>query len=112
MDRHDDYLKNREVIEDLSEVDDDALADLADLFKIFADSTRVRILYALFKKERNVQDICNELNMNQSAVSHQLRILRQVNLVKTRREGKAVVYRLADDHVFTIFAQGLEHIYE
>ena len=110
--RHDDYLENREMIENLSDVEDEALADLADLFKIFADSTRVRILYTLFKHEMNVQDISNELGMNQSAISHQLRILRQANLVKTRRDGKAVVYRLADSHVFTIFAQGLEHIYE
>lgn len=106
------YEKQKSVIENLDSVEDESLADLADLFKIFADSTRIRIMYALFKKEMAVQDIADSLVMQQSAISHQLRILRQSNLVKTRREGKTIYYRLADEHVFTIFAMGLEHIYE
>lgn len=93
-------------------VTDEDLADLADLFKIFADSTRVRIIYSLFRREMNVQEISDSLNMQPSAISHQLRILRQSNLVRTRRDGKTVIYRLADDHVYTIFAQGMEHISE
>ena len=96
----------------LDEVDDDQLTDLADLFKIFSDSTRVRILYALYQGELNVQEICDRLSMQQSAISHQLKILKMANLVKYRRDGKTMYYRLADDHVFTIFAQGLEHINE
>ena len=93
-------------------VNEEDLADLADLFKIFADSTRVRIMYNLFQREMNVQEISDALNMQPSAISHQLRILRQSNLVRTRRDGKTVIYRLADDHVYTIFAQGMEHISE
>lgn len=93
-------------------VSDETLADLADLFKIFSDSTRVRILHALFNRDMNVQEIAEALAMEPSAISHQLRILRAANLVKTRRQGKAVVYRLADDHVYTIFEKGLEHITE
>ena len=88
------------------------LYDLADFFKVFGDSTRIKILYVLFQSEMCVCDIAQLLNMNQSAISHQLRILKQNRLVKSRREGKAVFYSLADGHVRTIINQGLEHIQE
>ncbi len=89
-----------------------ALYDLAELFKIFSDSTRIRILFVLFEAEVCVCDLADTLRMTQSAVSHQLRILKQSKLVKNRREGKSVFYSLADDHVRTIIAQGLDHIQE
>ena len=88
------------------------LYDLAELFKVFGDSTRIRILYALFEHEVNVNDIAEQLNMTASAVSHQLRILKQNKLIKSRREGKQIYYSLADDHVKTIMAMGMEHIEE
>ena len=88
------------------------LYDLAELFKVFGDSTRIRILYVLFESEMCVCDIAQLLNMNQSAIPHQLKILKQSRLVKSRREGKAVFYSLADGHVRTIINQGLEHIEE
>lgn len=88
------------------------LDDLAELYKIFEDSTRIKILYTLFTEERGVGDIARLLGMTMSAISHQLRILKQARLVKPRREGKMVYYALADDHVRTIFAQGLDHILE
>lgn len=92
--------------------DDDILYDLADLFRIFADSSRIKILYALYESELCVSAITQALGMTQSAVSHQLRALKQSKLVKYRREGKTVFYSLADDHVVTILAQGMEHIEE
>lgn len=92
--------------------DEETLYDLAELFKVFGDSTRVRILLALFESELCVCDIAESLNMTQSAVSHQLQILRQSKLVKSRREGKSIFYSLADSHVVTIIAQGLDHICE
>lgn len=88
------------------------LYDLAELFKIFGDSTRIRILFALFEKEANVSDIADQLSMTVSAVSHQLRILKQNKLIKSRRDGKQVYYSLADDHVKMIIAMGVEHIEE
>lgn len=88
------------------------LDDLAELYKIFGDSTRIKILYTLFTEERGVGDIARLLGMTMSAISHQLRILKQARLVKPRREGKMAYYALADDHVRTIFAQGLDHILE
>ena len=88
------------------------LEDLADLFKIFGDSTRIRILFVLFEAEVCVCDLAETLHMTQSAISHQLRILMQSKLVKSRREGKSVFYSLADGHVRTIIAQGREHIEE
>ncbi len=91
--------------------DEDTLYKLADLFKIFSDSTRIRILDILIKRELCVQDIADELEMTQSAISHQLRILKQAHLVKSRRDGKTIYYSLADDHVATIMAQGLEHVW-
>lgn len=92
--------------------DETKLYDLAELFKVFGDSTRIRILYVLFEAEVCVCDLASALNMNQSAISHQLRILKQNRLVKSHREGKSVFYSLADDHVRTILAQGEEHINE
>ena len=88
------------------------LYELADLFKVFGDSTRIKILYVLFENEMCVYDIANMLNMTQSAISHQLRILKQNRLVRFRKEGKTVLYTLADEHVFTILRQGIEHIEE
>ena len=88
------------------------LYDLAELFKIFGDSTRIRILFVLFEAEVCVCDLAQVLNMTQSAVSHQLKILKQNRLVKSRREGKSIFYSLADDHVRTIMAMGQEHIEE
>lgn len=92
--------------------DEEELIDLAELFKIFGDSTRIRILYDLFSEEKNVSSICADLGMSQSAVSHQLKILKASKLVKARRDGKAMIYSLADDHVKTIIAMGKEHIEE
>ena len=92
--------------------DEDELYDLAELFKVFGDSTRIRILYVLFEAEVCVCDLAQALNMTQSAISHQLKILKQNKLVKSRREGKSVFYSLADGHVRTIIAQGREHIEE
>ena len=88
------------------------LYDLAELFKVFGDSTRISILVVLFEAEVCVCDLASALNMTQSAISHQLRILKQNKLVKSRREGKSVFYSLADDHVRTIINQGREHIEE
>ena len=88
------------------------LYDLAELFKVFGDSTRIRILFVLFETEVCVCDLAMALNMTQSAISHQLKILKQAKLIKNRREGKQVYYSLADDHVATILAMGLEHIEE
>lgn len=88
------------------------LYDLAELFKVFGDSTRIRILFVLFEAEVCVCDLAEALHMTQSAISHQLKILKQNKLVKSRREGKSVFYSLADDHVCTIIAQGREHIEE
>ena len=91
---------------------EDTLYDLCELFRIFGDSTRIRILYVLFEAEMCVCDIAEVLHMTQSAISHQLRLLKQAKLVKNRREGKTVYYSLADDHVRTIIDQGMEHIEE
>ena len=88
------------------------LYDLAELFKIFGDSTRIRILFVLFEAEVCVCDLAEVLQMTQSAISHQLRILKQNKLVKSRREGKSIFYSLADDHVRSIINQGREHIEE
>ena len=92
--------------------EENELYDLAELFKVFGDSTRIRILFVLFEAEVCVCDLAKALNMTQSAISHQLKILKQSRLVKSRREGKAVFYSLADGHVRTIINQGLEHIEE
>ncbi|MDO4482266.1 MAG: metalloregulator ArsR/SmtB family transcription factor [Bacillota bacterium] len=92
--------------------DDEVLYDLAELFKVFGDSTRIRILYALFETELCVGDIAQILNLSQSSVSHQLRILKSSKLVKFRREGKIMFYSLDDDHVRTMISMGMEHIEE
>ena len=92
--------------------DEDELYDLAELFKVFGDSTRIRILYVLFQSELCVCDLAEALQMTQSAISHQLKILKQAKLVTGRREGKSVCYALADDHVRSIIDQGREHIEE
>ncbi len=91
---------------------DETLSDLADLFKLFGDTTRIKILYLLFEKELCVCDIAVLLNMTQSAISHQLKTLKHSKLVKFRREGKVVFYSLADSHVRSIIAQGMEHLTE
>ncbi len=100
----------RTVSEKLPDVE--LLYDVAELFKVFGDSTRVRILCALFESEMCVCDIAEVLDMTQSAISHQLRVLKQARLVKYRRDGKTVYYSLADDHIQTIFDQAFEHIME
>ena len=91
---------------------DEEMFDIAEFFKVFADSTRIKILSALFENELCVCDIAACLNMTKSAVSHQLRILRQADLVRNRKEGKIVYYRLSDDHVRKIFEMAKEHLHE
>lgn len=91
---------------------EEELLGLADLFKMFADSTRIKILYDLFDGEKNVTEICDDIEMNQSAVSHQLKALKTAKLIKSRRDGKAIYYSLDDNHVNTIIAMGIEHIEE
>jgi ArsR family transcriptional regulator len=97
---------------ELKDVPEEELIDLAELFKMFADSTRIKILYDLFQGEKNVTEICNDLEMNQSAISHQLKILRSSKLIKARRDGKMMLYSLADEHVKTIIAMGMDHVEE
>lgn len=92
--------------------DEETLYDLAELFKVFGDTTRARILCALFESEMCVCDISILLGMTQSSISHQLRVLKSAKLVKNRKEGKVVYYSLDDEHIKHIFAQGLEHISE
>lgn len=92
--------------------DEEMLYDLADLFKVFADTTRIKILYALMDEDLCVADISEVVGVSQSAVSHQLRSLKQAHLVKFKRDGKQVVYSLSDDHVYTMLSQGLTHICE
>ncbi len=92
--------------------DIEEMYDLAELFKVFGDSTRIRILFLLFEDEYCVNDLADALNMTQSAVSHQLKILKVNRLIKSRRDGKQMYYSLADDHVRTIISMGREHIEE
>lgn len=105
---HEDIVKqvNKEMPEE------EKLFDLAEFFKIFGDTTRIRILYVLMCSEMCVCDLAQILGMTQSAISHQLRVLKQMELVKNRREGKSIFYSLADGHIKTILSQGLEHIEE
>ncbi len=91
---------------------DEVLTGLSDLFKIFGDATRMKILFALFESELCVGAIAELLNMSQSSISHQLRVLKDNNLVANRRDGKTMIYYLADDHVRSIIAQGFEHLLE
>ena len=93
-------------------LEEELLYDLADLFKVFSDTTRIKILYALMSDELSVNDLAETIGTSQSAVSHQLRILKQSHLVKFRRDGRNIHYSLADDHVLTILDQGLTHICE
>ncbi|MCH5198040.1 MAG: helix-turn-helix transcriptional regulator [Oscillospiraceae bacterium] len=92
--------------------EDGILFELAELYKIFGDSTRIKILYLLFEEEMCVCDIAEALKMTVSAISHQLRILKNAKLIKFRKEGKSVIYSLADEHVVLILAQGMEHVTE
>ena len=116
--RKDEICEGCEVHEDLLKIvnetlpEETELYDLAELFKVFGDSTRIRILFVLFEAEVCVCDLAKVLNMTQSAISHQLRILKQNKLVKNRREGKSIFYSLADDRVRTIINQGRDHIEE
>ena len=114
LEQWDDMHLHAKVIAQVQEEmpEEEILYDLAELFKVFGDSTRIKILYVLFQSEMCVCDIAQLLNMSQSAISHQLRVLKQAQLVKYRREGKTVFYSLADAHVNTILNQGLEHIEE
>ena len=105
---HDDVVKK--VMEEMPE--ESVLYDLAELFKLFGDTTRIRILYALFGAELCVCDIAQLLSLSQTAVSHQLRLLKASKLVKSRRDGKTVFYSLADNHVYSIIGQGMEHVEE
>ncbi len=91
---------------------EEELQDLGEFFKVFGDVTRLKILYVLLCSEMCVYDIAALLGMSQSAISHQLRVLKQMDLVKNRREGKTIFYSLADDHIVTILSQGLDHIEE
>ena len=92
--------------------EEEVLYDLADFFKVFGDSTRIKILYALVSSELCVQELAELLDMNQSAISHQLRILKQAHVVKYRKDGKFTFYSLDDDHVTQIVAQGMAHLSE
>lgn len=114
FDRCDCNTIHEEVVNDVREhmPDDDILLDLSDIFKVFSDSTRVKILCALFRAEMCVCDIAVLLGMTKSSISHQLRILKQAKLVKHRKDGKVVYYSLADEHVKSIFDQGLLHVCE
>ena len=110
-----DYLHvHSEIVTDVNRQmpSEDILFDLSELFKVFGDSTRIRILYCLFVSEMCVCDIATLLNMTQSAISHQLSVLKRNKLVKSRREGKTVFYSLADSHVRTMLDQGVEHVTE
>ena len=108
------YQVHEDVVKSVREKmpDEDRLYDLAEVFKVFGDSTRIKILYVLSESEMCVCDIAQLLGMTQSAISHQLRSLKQSRLVKARREGKTVFYSLADGHVRTILDQGMEHVAE
>ena len=92
--------------------DDEYMKELAEFYKVFGDATRVKILYALLESEMCVCDLAALLKMTQSAISHQLRVLKQMKLVKNRREGKTIYYSLADGHIQNIISQGMEHITE
>jgi len=114
IDRCDCSVIHEDVVDSVKEnmIEDEILYDLAELFKVFGDSTRIRILWALDQSEMCVCDIAVLLGMTQSAISHQLRVLKQARLVKNRKDGKVVYYSLDDEHVKDIFDQGLIHIRE
>lgn len=97
----------------MKKVNDETLYDVAELYKIFGDSTRIRILYLLYEqKQESVSEIAKILNMNQSAISHQLRILKNNKLVKYKRDGKTINYSLDNEHVYNIISQGIQHVEE
>lgn len=108
------YSMDRQTIENLMQnlPEDEILYDLSELFRVFGDTTRIKILYTLFESELCVNDIAQLLGMTQSSVSHQLRILKTAKLVKFRRDGKQMIYSLDDEHVRSIIALGLEHTEE
>lgn len=108
--QHDHEQMLRQVVSNMP--DDDTLCDVAELFKVFGDITRTKILSALFEKELSVCCISEIVKMSQSAVSHQLRILRQTKIVKSRRSGKEVYYSLDDGHIAQIYQMALEHLHE
>ena len=105
---------HQEIADDVESImpSEDTLFELSELFKTFGDSTRIRILFCLMINEMCVCDIASLLNMSQSAISHQLALLKRLKLIKARRDGKAVFYSLADDHVRTILDQGIDHVSE
>ena len=105
---------HEEIVQQVNQVmpQEETLFDLTELFKVFGDSTRIKILYVLFEAEMCVCDIAQLLGMTQSAISHQLQVLKKSKLVKYRRDGKTVFYSLADDHVRSILDQGMEHVAE
>lgn len=105
---------NEELVQKVDETmpPEEEMQDLAEFFKVFGDATRLKILYVLLCSEMCVYDIANLVGMSQSAISHQLRILKQMDLVKNRREGKTIFYSLADSHIVNILSQGLDHIEE
>lgn len=109
---HDEPMLEAQIALDETMPEEELLYDLADLFKVFSDTTRIKILYSLMSGERRVADIADTIGATQSAVSHQLRILKTARLVKFQRDGKSIIYSLADDHVYTMLAQGLSHICE
>ncbi|PTX17538.1 ArsR/SmtB family transcription factor [Halanaerobium congolense] len=108
------FNPNNQVVKVMKEktLDDDVVYDLAELFKTMGDPTRIKILYALKERELCVCDLSELLDMSSSAISHQLRVLRNNKLVKYRKEGRSVYYSLDDDHVMCLFGQGLEHVLE
>ena len=115
MEKRNEFLNaNEDVVSKVLEnqPDDEYLYDLADLFKTFGDSTRIKILYALFKGELCVGDLATILQLSQPAISHQLKVLKDAKLVKFRREGKVIFYSLDDDHVRSILSIGMNHIEE
>ena len=114
LDRTDCTVIHQDVVDHVKErmPDEDVLLDLADTFKLFSDSTRLKILYALTEAEMCVCDISVLLGMSKSSVSHQLQVLKQSNLIKYRKAGRVVYYSLADDHVKTICRMGMEHVLE
>lgn len=114
MEKNEYLVAEHDVVQNVldNQPDDEVLYDLAEIFKVFGDSTRIKILYALFENELCVGDLAQILSLSQSSVSHQLRILKNSKLVKFRREGKIMFYSLDDDHVRAILSMGMEHIEE
>ena len=108
----DEHEAHREIIDKITLPCDEHFFDLAEFFSVMGDSTRIKILYLLFEGEMCVCDISEKLNMSMSAISHQLRVLKNSRLVKYRKQGKSVLYSLADDHIRTIINMGVEHIEE